>query len=292
VEFLQPDSWQEALEFKASHPEARPVWGGTVVMVELNFDRERPKYLLDLTRVPELREWSWENGHLRVGAGVTHARVVAELGDKMPGSAIAARTIASPQIRNRGTVGGNLGYASPAGDALPSLYASEAEVEVASVDGVRRIPIDRFITGPHETALSPRELIAAVHVSQAQGPQQFCKVGMRNAMVHTVCSFALALDPTRGTVGTCVGGVGSTPVRAGEAGRFLEGFFAEHDLWDSKAPLDPSALYHFGELVRRCTRPSDDVRGSASYRWHAVGVIARRGLTWAWDQHRRKERCP
>jgi CO/xanthine dehydrogenase FAD-binding subunit len=121
MEILQPESWREALEMKAAEPEARPIAGGTDLMVELNFDRARPAAILDLTRVPELGEWGPEDGRLRIGAGVTYTRLIDELGDRLPGLAIASRTVGSPQIRNRGTVGGNLGTASPAGDALPPL---------------------------------------------------------------------------------------------------------------------------------------------------------------------------
>src|SRR5919202_293113 len=128
VEFLRPESWREALEIKAAHPGAVPLFGGTDVMVELNFDRERPEGILDLTRIPELKGWGRENGRLRVGAGVTYTRAIAELGERLPGLAIASRTVGSPQIRNRGTIGGNIGSSSPAGDALPPLYASGARL--------------------------------------------------------------------------------------------------------------------------------------------------------------------
>src|SRR5690242_9457177 len=146
MEILQPDTWREALEMKAAEPEARPIAGGTDLMVELNFDRSRPQAILDLTRVPELCEWGPEDGRLRIGAGVTYTRLIEELGDRLPGLAIASRTVGSPQIRNRGTVGGNLGTASPAGDGLPPLYVSDAAVELASATGTRRLPVAEFIT--------------------------------------------------------------------------------------------------------------------------------------------------
>src|SRR5918999_5124011 len=113
MEFLQPDDWDEALEAKAAHPDAMPLWGGTDVMVEMNFGRARPDAILDLTRVSDLTEHGGDNGVLRVGAGVSYTRVIAELGDVLPGLAIASRTVGSPQIRNRGTIGGNLGSSSP-----------------------------------------------------------------------------------------------------------------------------------------------------------------------------------
>ncbi len=285
VEFFQPSSWREALELKAAHPEARPIFGGTDVMVELNFDRERPGSMMDLTRVPELREWGEDNGRLRVGAGVTYTRIIDELGEKLPGLAMASRTVGSPQIRNRGTVGGNLGTASPAGDGLPPLYASDAEVEVASTEGTRRVPVTEFITGPKRNALRPDELISAFYIPEAEGPQQYSKIGTRNAMVIAVCSFGLALHPEQKKVGTCLGSAAPTPVRAREAEEFVEGVLAEGNLWETRGALSEAVLRRFGEMAEMAARPISDVRGTAAYRTHAVGVLARRTLKWAWDEY-------
>jgi CO/xanthine dehydrogenase FAD-binding subunit len=286
VEFLQPSGWQEALELKAAHPEAAPIFGGTDVMVDLNFDRERPGAILDLTRVPEIQEWGEDGGRLRVGAGVTYTRIIAELGGRLPGLAMASRTVGSPQIRNRGTVGGNLGTASPAGDALPPLYVSDAEVELASSEGTRRVPVTEFITGPKRNSLRPDELIAAFYVPEAGGPQQYSKIGTRNAMVIAVCSFGLALHPERRKVGACVGSAAPTPVRAREAEDFIEGVLEEQELWESREELGETTLKRFGEMVEVVARPISDVRGTAAYRIHAVGVLARRTLKWAWNEYR------
>jgi CO/xanthine dehydrogenase FAD-binding subunit len=286
MEFLQPRSLQEALAALAERPQALPIAGGTDVMVELNFDRRRPEAVLDLTRVGELAAWDRTNGGLRVGAGVTYTQAITDLAGAMPGLAIAARTVGSPQIRNRGTVGGNLGSASPAGDCHPPLLAIGAEVEVASAEGVRRIPIDQFFTGPKQSALRPGELICAVHLPAATGPQQFAKIGTRNAMVIAVCSFALVLDPSQARVGTGIGSAGPTPLRALEAERFLQGMLDSEDLWASRAPLADAAAARFAELVAAAARPIDDVRGTAAYRVHALGVLARRTLAWAWDEYR------
>ena len=286
MEFLQPRSLEEALAAKAERPEAVPIAGGTDVMVELNFDRHRPEAVLDLTRVPELAEWDRDAGRLRVGAGVTYTRAIAELAGALPGLAIAARTVGSPQIRNRGTIGGNLGSASPAGDCHPPLLAMGAEVEVASAAGRRRVPVAEFFTGPKKSALQPDELILAVWVPAATGPQQFAKIGTRNAMVIAVCSFALVLDPEHGRVGTGIGSAGPTPLPATEAERFLQGVLDTDGLWASRAPIGDRAAARFGELVAASARPIDDVRGTAPYRVHALGVLARRTLAWAWDQYR------
>ncbi len=279
MELLQPVTWGEALEAKAERPEAKPLWGGTDVMVELNFDRERPEAILDLTRVSELTEHGPEDGRIRVGAGVTYTRAIAELGEPLPGLAIASRTVGSPQIRNRGTIGGNLGSSSPAGDALPPLYASEAEVEVASTRGTRRIAIEDFITGPKRNVLEPDELIAAFVVRPASGGQQFSKIGTRNAMVIAVCSFALAIDEEARTVGTCLGSAAPTPRRAREAEAFIAGRLD----WAGRQAIDTEVLTRFGELVADAASPIDDQRGSAVYRRHALAVMARRTLKWAWS---------
>jgi CO/xanthine dehydrogenase FAD-binding subunit len=305
MEFLQPGSLAEALAAKAANPDALAIAGGTDVMVELNFARRRPPVLLDLTRVPELAGWSLQDGRLRVGAAVTYADLTGErgtgnrnrlgggadgLGRVLPGLAMAARTVGSPQIRNRGTIGGNLGSASPAGDCHPSLLAAGAEVEVASARGSRLIPIDGFFTGVKRSALAPDELIAAVWLSPPTGPEQFAKIGTRNAMVIAVAAFGLALHPDRRAVGTGIGSAAPTPVRASEAETFLAATLDEASLWDSRDALPESVVTEFGALVSAAARPIDDVRGTAAYRRHALGVLARRTLAWAWNDYRRIRR--
>ncbi|HUZ54791.1 MAG TPA: FAD binding domain-containing protein [Streptosporangiaceae bacterium] len=317
MEFLQPDSWADALAAKAAAPDALPIAGGTDVMVELNFARRRPPALLDLSRLPEMTGWALEGGRLRLGAGVTYADLTGErhgrstestdspgstdsrdglgrdglgrdgLGRRLPGLAMAARTVGSPQIRNRGTIGGNLGSASPAGDCHPSLFAAGAEVEVASVRGTRLIPIDDFFTGVKRSALAPDELIAAVWIGAPSGPEQFAKIGTRNAMVIAVAAFGLALHPDRRSVGTGIGSAAPTPVRAGQAEAFLAAALEEAGLWESRAALPESVVTEFGARVNAAAQPIDDVRGTAAYRRHALAVLARRTLTWAWSDYQR-----
>ncbi|MEU6730360.1 FAD binding domain-containing protein [Nonomuraea wenchangensis] len=282
MDFLRPTTWAEALAAKADQPEAVPLQGGTDVMVEINFAVRRPPALLDLTRVAELREWSVAGGECRIGAGVPYRVIVEELGGVVPGLAQAARTVGSPQIRNRGTVGGNLGAASPAGDSHPPLLAAGAVIEVESRDGgVRAIPAAEFYLGVKRSALRPDELIRAVRVASAPGPQYFSKVGTRNAMVIAVCSFAIALDPARRRVGTGIGSAAPTPRRAEEA----EDLMARELDWDAPT-LDPALVERFGRLCARAAAPIDDVRGTAAYRLRALDVMARRTLTWAWTDHR------
>ena len=163
---------------------------------------------------------------------------------------------------------------------MPPLYASEAEIELASTEGTRRVPIAEFITGPKQNTLAPGELIAGFHIRPARGPQQFSKIGTRNAMVIAVCSFALDLDPHARTVGTCIGSAAPTPLRAHEA----EQFAAEQLDWEDGRDLDPQVATRFGDLVAQAARPIDDVRGTSAYRRHALSVLARRTLTWAWSE--------
>lgn len=286
MDFIRPATWSEALAVKAERPRAMPLQGGTDVMVEINLDRRRPEALLDLTRVADLATWSApDDGTLRIGAGLPYTRLIAELGEKLPALAQASRTVGSPQIRNRGTVGGNLGSASPAGDAHPPLLATGAVVEVESAArGVRLIPAEEFYLGPKRCALAPDELIRAVRVPPATGPQYFSKVGTRNAMVIAVCSFCVALHPAERRVGTGIGSAAPTPIRAVAAEEFLA---AELD-WD--ADLPPALVARFGELVAGAAAPIDDVRGTAAYRRHALAVLARRTLTWAFDDYRKAVR--
>ena len=286
MDFLAPTTWAEALAAKAEHPDALPVAGGTDVMVEINFDHRRPPALLDLTRVPELREWSHDDGRVRLGAGVTYARVIDELGGVLPGLAMAARTVGSPQIRNRGTVGGNLGSASPAGDSHPALLAADTDVEVASVRGTRRVPIAEFFTGVKRSALAPDELIAAVLITPPTGPQQYSKIGTRNAMVIAVSAFGLALHPDSRTVGTGIGSAAPTPRRAPEAAAFLAGELEAAGLWNSRGELPEGLAVEFGRKVRDAASPIDDVRGTAAYRLHTLSVMARRAAVWAWTDLR------
>jgi len=225
------------------------------------------------------------DGWLRLGAGATYTRLMAALPRDFPALALAARTVGSPQIRHRGTIGGNLGTASPAGDAHPPLLAAGAQVEVASPAGTRLIAITDFFTGPKRNALAPGELIRAVHVPRASGPQQFAKVGPRNAMVIAVCSFALALHPDRRRVGTGIGSAGPVPLVAADAECFLEGVLGEGGLWQAPRPLGDSVRGKFADLVAYAARPVDDVRGTAAYRAQALRVMAGRVLDWVWADY-------
>ncbi len=258
MDVLTPHSLAEALALKGERPAARAITGGTDVMVELNFDRSRPEAILDLGGVDELRGWSRENGTLRLGAGLTYSEAMGgELAGLMPALAEASRTVGSPQIRNRGTIGGNLGTASPAGDALPPLLVAGAEVELASMRGERRLPLADFLIGPKRSVLAADELITAVRARPTAARETFMKIGPRNAMVIAVASLALAVDRERDEVRAAYGSAAPTArlvvVPIGESERLPD------------------------RVVADCS-PIDDVRGTAAYRRHALGVLVRRAL--------------
>jgi CO/xanthine dehydrogenase FAD-binding subunit len=242
---------------KAELPDAVPIEGGTDVMVELNFDRARPPALLNLNEVRELKGWAPEDGALRLGASLTYSECRRELAELFPALAEASRTVGSPQIQNRGTVGGNLGTASPAGDALPPLLIEGTEVELASVRGERTLPLEDFLVGPKKNALAADELIVAVRLRPSGAPQTFMKVGPRNAMVIAVVSLALGVDRERGELRAAYGSAGPVPALV-------------------TAPLEESDA--FPDRVAEAASPIDDVRGSVAYRRHALRVLTKRAL--------------
>ena len=279
MELLQPGTWQEALEARAAHPGALPLQGGTDVMVDLNFGRERPEAILDLTRVARARRvGAATTAALRVGAGrhATRARSPS-WATALPGLAAASRTVGSPQIRNRGTIGGNLGSSSPAGDALPPLYASDAEVELASPRGTRRVPIADFITGPKRNVLAPRRAdrrlprapaARAAAVLQGRHPQ---RDGDRGLLVR-------ARAAPGGARGRHLHRLGRRRrrSRAAEAEAFAAG---DARLGRRRRPPTTPTLAPLRRARgRRPRAPIDDVRGSAAYRRHALSVLARRTL--------------
>src|SRR5581483_7497855 len=196
-----------------------------------------------------------------------------------------------PQIRNRGTLGGNLGTASPAGDSLPVLAAHDAEVVlISAARGERSVPWDAFLVGVKRTSARPDELILGARWRALGGPQSFSKVGTRNAMVIAVVSLCFALDPEARTARVALGSVAPTVVRAPEAEAFLAAAFEDAGVWDDPgAPVPGGTVEAFAERVVAATRPIDDVRGSAAYRRHAVRVLAQRALRWAAASERRVE---
>jgi CO/xanthine dehydrogenase FAD-binding subunit len=257
VDVLTPRSLEEALRLKAERRDAVPIQGGTDVMVDLNFDRTRPDALLNLNEVTELRGWSRQNGTIWLGSGLTYAEAMEPpLADLLPALAEAARTVGGPQIRSRGTIGGNLGTASPAGDALPPLLVAGTEVRLGSVAGTRTVPLQEFLLGPKRNDLREDELILGVDVKTGTpaSRQTFMKVGPRNAMVIAVVSLAVRVDQElRAAFGSA--GPVATLVRA------------RLDEADS-----------FPQRVAEAASPIDDVRGTSEYRRYALRILTKRAL--------------
>jgi CO/xanthine dehydrogenase FAD-binding subunit len=248
-------------------------------MVEVNFGRHRPSSVISVTRVPELKGWRSLGDDLILGAALTYTEMMQPpLSELLPALAQAARSVGSPQIRNAGTLGGNLATASPAGDTLPVLLALSATVVLVSADGRRELPMGDFIVSPKRTARQPNELIESVRIPRPDGGQEFVKVGTRNAMVIAVCSAAVVVDRDRRQVRVALGSVGPVPLRAPEA----EELAASWINWDEDVlTAGEPELERFASLVSAASRPIDDHRSTARYRRHAVGICARRALVRA-----------
>ncbi len=261
MEVIHPRTLDEALAALAEHPDATPLAGGTDLMVEVNFGRLRPERVVTLRRVEALQEWDGR----RLGAGVTWRRMEA---GPWPALSQLARTVGSPQIRNAGTIGGNLGTASPAGDGLPFLAALDAEVELSSRAGRRTLRWDEFITGVKQIQRRPEELItAALLPDRIPSRQAFGKVGVRSAMVISTVS-ACVLREEDGSTRVALGAVAPTPMRARRAEAMIS----------AESRPSEAARAEFARLVSEEVRPIDDHRSTAAYRRHAAGVLARRLL--------------
>ncbi len=269
-----PVSMEEALGELRENPETVPLAGGTDLLVAINFGRLRPESVMSLHRLEELRDVSQEST-VRCGARATYTRMLADLNDVVMRQ--VCRSVGSPQIRNAGTLGGNLGTCSPAGDTLAALAALDAMVVVRSLDEERRVPLADFMRGPKQPGLRPGELVVAAEWQQAGRSQAFLKAGTRNAMVIAVANCALVVDPARQRVGLGLGSVGPVVLRAPEAERFAAGLLDERD-WSLPLRLPETATAEFGRLAAGATRPIDDVRGTAAYRRHVVAVMAGRAL--------------
>ncbi len=265
----------DALESLSSLKDTTILAGGTDLLVEINFGRQRPAHVVAIDRVDELKDHS-RNGHVRMGALVTYTRML-ETDVGSPALQEAARTIGSPQIRNAATLGGNLGTCSPAGDALPVLAALEATVVLRSKSGERRVAFDDFMTGPKKSVRRPDELIVAAEWEDAGAAQTYMFAATRNAMAISIAGLALVVDRTRRRVGVGLGSCGPTIIRASEAERFAAGLFDEAG-WDRPHRLSEAAAKEFGRLAAAAAKPIDDVRGTAAYRRHVLAVMGARAL--------------
>jgi CO/xanthine dehydrogenase FAD-binding subunit len=271
-----PHSLEEACELLDRVPDAEILAGGTDFMVEVNAGRRRPQAVVSLHGVPELTGWRRDGSDVVLGAGLTYTEMLgSELADLVPCLAQAARTVGSPQIRNAGTIGGNLGTASPAGDTLPVLAALGAHIAVGRLGSTRTVTLDELISGPKRTSLEPGEIIIDVRLPAGVGTQEFLKVGPRNAMIIAVANVALVVDWAGRRVRAALGSVGPVIIRAVEAETFAT---SRIDWEEHRLVGGEDALEEFAGLVRAAAHPIDDHRSTADYRRHAVGVCARRAL--------------
>src|SRR5262245_12033386 len=264
----------DALAALAERPDAHVLAGGTDFMVEVNFGHRRPDHVVAVGGVAELGGWGRDGDTVVLGAGLTYTEMLApDFAVLLPAMAQAARTVGSPQIRNAGTIGGNLGTCSPAGDGLPVLSALDATIELASTAGRRTLSVHDFMVGVKRTALQPGEIVVAARVPVLEGYQGFAKVGVRNAMVISAVSACLAVDGAGRNLRVALGAVGPTVVRARAAERWVAGQIP----W-AGGPVDPDVAAEFGRRAAAESAPIDDHRSTADYRRHAVAVLATRLL--------------
>lgn len=266
-----PRSLEEAVALLADDPSATLLAGGTDLMVEVNLHGRRPVSVVALSRVPELSMWRIDDDRVVIGSGVPYAAMeTGPLAEVLPALAEAARTVGSPQIRAAGTLGGNLGTCSPAGDGLPVLAALDATVDLVSASGSRSVLFTDFMTGVKKNSTRPGEIISSVTVPRYSGWQGYAKVGSRNAMVIATASMCLVRTDQR--IAVALGAVGPTIIRTHDAEAWIAG---QGDLRTQPSPV---VIDEFSERVAAAARPIDDHRSTAAYRRHAVRVLARRLL--------------
>lgn len=268
---LLPKNLSEATEMLAENSQATLLTGGTDLMVEINFNHRKPESVIALRHVEELQQWSIneKDGTVFIGASVPYKTMeTGALAAAVPSLAQAARTVGSPQIRAAGSIGGNLGTCSPAGDSLPVLSALDATVHLVSTSGTRDVPFADFMVGPKRNARQPGEIITGVSLPICNGRQGYAKVGVRNAMVISVASACFALQDN--TARIALGSVGPVIIRCSQAENYL------NSILSAGTPLTDEVATEFGRIVSSESRPIDDHRSTAAYRRHAVGVLAKR----------------
>ena len=274
---LIPRSVDELVDIFQEHPTAKLLAGGTDYMVEVNLHGRKPETMISLRQVKELSEWSVRSTRrsITIGAGLPYADMEhGEIARLVPALAQAARTVGSPQIRAAGTLGGNLGTCSPAGDSLPVLAALNATIHVIGPDGNRDVEFSDFMIGVKKNSLRPAEFVHSVSMPIVDGWQGYAKVGTRNAMVISTASACLVRDSDEGIVSIALGSVGPTVIRCHGAENWLMKTMSLR----AGSTLDPVVAQEFGQRVAQESRPIDDHRSTAEYRRHAVGVLAQRLL--------------
>ncbi|WP_045877647.1 FAD binding domain-containing protein [Pseudofrankia sp. DC12] len=270
----RPGTVGEAVRVLAEVGDVELLAGGTDLVPALRTGLRRPRALVALRRVLELRARAMAPDQLTIGAGVTYAELAGW--GSAPGLAAAAQAVGSTQIRNTGTVGGALGSANPRGDLLTFLAAADADVLTRSARaGSRATPLASFLAAGRRRG----ELVTAVRVPVTHGPQMFLKIGGRQAAYPALLNCALVVDRAAGRVRCAVGGVTTGRLRPSAA----EQFAADEIDWESPPPAGAGVARRFGELVTRAAREAPGQlpagpRDPTDYRWHAAGVLAARAL--------------
>ncbi|MDT0307850.1 FAD binding domain-containing protein [Streptomyces sp. DSM 44917] len=281
-----PATLDDAVAALAEVPAAVPVAGGTDLMAAVNAGLLRPAALVGLGRLAELRGWAYQDGHALLGACLTHARMSRpDFAALIPALAAAARSAGPPQVRNAGTLGGNVVSAAAFGDTLPVLAALEATLLVAGPEGDgRQIPIGQLLAG--RDRLHPGELLAHVRVPLLHAPQTFLKATTRSGPSRALASVAVVLDPVRREVRCAVGAVAPVPLRPLDAERWVASLVD----WDGDRGLAPEALAAFGDYVGMACIPDPGPEPAPGDREagqlplvllqlrRTVATLARRGL--------------
>jgi xanthine dehydrogenase iron-sulfur cluster and FAD-binding subunit A len=262
--YFRPRSLEEALEILIQRSgEVRPIAGGTDIMVAAKDGKANLGSLFDLSAVPELRGIEEVGHELRIGATVTHTEILASplVARYCPALPLACAWVGGPQIRNRGTIGGNIAHGSPAGDTIPPLYVADAKVEVVSVSDRRDVMISDFFTGPRQTVLAPDELIVAVRIPKRAGVRgAFLRLGQRQAQAISKVSVAVAMTFRGGQPDWA-----RTVIRAPETERaLLTGGY--------------EGLKRAMEAIRNEVRPIDDIRSTREYRREMAAVLLERAI--------------
>ncbi|WP_420855732.1 FAD binding domain-containing protein [Streptomyces oceani] len=279
-----PNTLDDAVSALAAMPAAVPVAGGTDLMAGVNSGELRPAALVGLGRISEIRGWEYLDGHALLGAGLTHARMGRpDFAALIPALAASARAAGPPQVRNAGTLGGNIVSAALTGDTLPVLAALEATLVIAGPDGARReTPVSHLLAGMD--MLRPGEIVGYVRAPLLHAPQTFLKATGRTGPGRALASAAVVLDPARRSVRCAIGAVAPMPLRPLEAERWVASLID----WDGQRGLAPEALAAFGEYVAMACIPDPapgedgaqppELPPAALHLRRTVSVLARRGL--------------
>jgi len=270
-----------ALAALREHADARLIQGGTDLMVEINFNHVKPTTMVSLRDIEALRTIQTDSqGIMSIGSGVPYSIIEGEpVLTAIPALAQAARTVGSPQIRAAGSLGGNLGTCSPAGDTLPVMFALDAMIHLNTLDSHRVVSIHEFMTGVKRNVRQHDEVITSIDFPIVRGWQGYSKVGVRNAMVISVASACLVADHDKANVRLALGSVGPTIIRCHEAEAWLA---SSQDLTAGQT-ISPDVANEFGKRAAAESSPIDDHRSTAEYRRHAISVLASRLLRKAYQ---------